>query len=110
MPHCIVEYSADFDKEFDIESLIETVHHSSLNTGLFSEQAIKCRAIAYPHYSVGAEKKHFIHVTIKILPGRTVDQKIQLGQLVQKDLSNLVNSAADISVEVIDLAGDTYFK
>ncbi|MGH1349787.1 MAG: 5-carboxymethyl-2-hydroxymuconate Delta-isomerase [Methyloligellaceae bacterium] len=110
MPHCIVEYSSDLSNEFDIEALIETVHHSSLNTGLFAEGSIKCRAAGYPHYLVGAEKKHFIHVTIKILAGRTIEQKMQLGQLVQKDITNLVNSSASVSVEIVDLAVDAYFN
>ena len=110
MPHCIIEYASELSSEINVDTLVETVHHSSLNTGLFSENQIKCRAVGYENYLIGASKKAFVHVTIKILAGRTIEQKAQLGQLVLTDLKKLLDGLEDISVEVLDLANEAYFK
>ena len=108
MPHCIVEYSSDLTAEVEISGLVETIHHSSLNSGLFSEDSIKVRAISSPAYLVGGQKNNFIHVTVKLFAGRTADQKQQLGQLVLDDLRKLVPTVESISVEIVDLAKEYY--
>ncbi len=110
MPHCIIEYSSDaLSEQVSADMLVNTVHHSTLNTGLFSEGAIKCRAYGSEHVLVGGAEKPFVAVTIKLLSGRTLEQKQHLGDLMLKDLKTLLPNVESLSVEVLDLA-EAYFK
>ena len=116
MPHLILEYSNNFDGELDFEPFFVTLHkllEEKLPTDISS---CKSRCIARELFFIGDchIKNAFAHLTIKILAGRTDENKNKLGNEILKMMRNFFhphkcNLILQLSVEVIDL-DKHYFK
>jgi 5-carboxymethyl-2-hydroxymuconate isomerase len=114
MPHCIIEYSQELEANFDPTLMIDATHNGAVASGLFDESHIKSRTVSYQHYKTGTGKLRFIHITAKILSGRSRKQKASLSQhileqfkllLIDKGLTSIV-----LTVEVRDMDKETYSK
>ncbi|MEH6628346.1 MAG: 5-carboxymethyl-2-hydroxymuconate Delta-isomerase [Motiliproteus sp.] len=110
MPHCIIEYAKELEQTIAIPELIERVHAGAVACGLFQEADIKTRAIAYEYFRTGTGTDPFIHVTMKILSGRTQEQKKQATQSVLNQLETLAVVPLSLTVEVRDMVRETYSK
>lgn len=110
MPHCILEYAKPLAAKLDSMRLVEAVYQGAFNSGLFEGPDIKTRAIAYDDYLTGTDKTSFIHVTVKILSGRTEEQKQRLSSEVIKTLMALALSDISITVEIVDIDSASYAK
>ncbi len=108
MPHCVIEHSADIDGLV----LLKPVYDGTLASGLFdaSGKDIKVRAIAYDNYKVGEMLASFIHVSLKILSGRSDEQKSMLSEAVLSELQQLAISDSSMTVEVLDIDRASYSK
>lgn len=108
MPHCIIEHSAQIDGAI----LVPLVHQGALDSGLFEPEGsdIKVRAMSYANYQTGSVDIHFVHVGLRILSGRTPDQKLHLSGLVLEKLKSKLRCDCSISVEVIDVDRQSYAK
>lgn len=106
MPHCIVEHSS----ELDAATLVKAVHQGAIQSELFDCAAIKTRAISYQHHCGDDAFKHFVHVNLKILSGRTEQQKAKLSNIVLEQLKALNLSRISLTVEVSDLHRESYAK
>ncbi|CAH6898562.1 5-carboxymethyl-2-hydroxymuconate isomerase [Vibrio chagasii] len=108
MPHCIIEHSSTINAE----QLNKEVFLGALNSELFEADGrdIKVRSIAYENYQTGTEKEDFIHVTVRILSGRSDTDKATLSETVMTQLLALSLSRASITVEVLDMDRNSYGK
>ena len=108
MPHCIIEHSPNIPSE----GLMHAVFDGSLHSQLFLPNGadIKVRAIAYQNFKLGDGKTSFVHVVVKILAGRTDEQKQRLSQEIIKKLSGLGHQDISITVEVVDMERQSYQK
>ncbi|MFW0754517.1 5-carboxymethyl-2-hydroxymuconate Delta-isomerase [Pseudomonas sp. H11T01] len=108
MPHCIIECSATLDGDM----LTSKVHQGTLDSMLFEPDGsdIKVRALTYHSYIVGGFKTDFVHVTVKILSGRSLLQKAVLSKSIQAKLSELDLVSCSITVEVVDIERASYLK
>ncbi len=108
MPHCVVEHSTNLDSDL----LVEKVFIAASSTGLFEPDGsdIKVRALGYSSYMTGPKKSDFIHVILKILFGRTSEQKLSLSNAVIEELVALATNDISITVEVVDMDRDSYRK
>lgn len=106
MPHCIIEYS----KGLDDSKLINSVHKGALNSHLFDEHHIKTRGMVFTNYKVSSTIQAFVHVTTKILSGRTVEQRSTLSHSILAELQKLNYSSASLTVEVIEIERESYAK
>ncbi|WP_019027440.1 5-carboxymethyl-2-hydroxymuconate Delta-isomerase [Colwellia piezophila] len=113
MPHCIIEHSINIDSN----TLIPLVFNASLESSLFEQDGsdIKVRVLPFVHYQTGmlssaATQVDFIHVTLKILSGRSTEQKLMLSKLVLKSLATLALKSCSTSVEVVDIDRASYSK
>lgn len=108
MPHCIVEHSASLNSEL----ILPLVFSGAMESELFEIDGsdIKVRAIIYHSYLTGPEKTDFIHVTLKILLGRTVEQKQVLSKSVLSQLQKLELKSCSLTVEVMDIERASYSK
>ena len=108
MPHCIIEHSSTINAE----QLNNKVFLGALNSELFEADGrdIKVRSIAYENYQTGTEKEDFIHVTVRILSGRSDTDKAMLSETVMTQLLSLSLSSASITVEVLDMDRNSYAK
>jgi 5-carboxymethyl-2-hydroxymuconate isomerase len=110
VPHCIIEYSKNLKKVISIDKLIDCAFESIVQADLFDPKAIKVRAKAYKYYKSGLERNEFIHISIRILQGRTSEQKAALSALVQSTIVPLVGNTKSVSVEIIDMNTASYNK
>jgi len=108
MPHCLIEHSATLDGN----PLISHVFNGVFQSGLFEPDGsdIKVRAISFSDYCVGYSQDDFIHVTLRILSGRSVDKKRLLVKSVMKHLNAEELKNCSISVEVVDIDSKIYEK
>ena len=114
MPHCIIEYSQELENEIDPKLMINVAHQGALASGLFEESHIKSRTVSYQHYKTGTKDLRFIHITARILSGRTLEQKANLSQYILAQFKALLErkglSAISVTVEVSDMEREAYSK
>ncbi len=103
MPHCIIEYAQELESSLDIKALVQCVHESAMASGLFSEKAIKTRAIAVEYFRTGTSEQAFIHVTVRLFDGRTTEQKAALSRAVLEDVIGLVGKLKNVTVEITEI-------
>lgn len=108
MPHCIIEHSSTINSD----QLNNKVFLGALNSGLFEADGrdIKVRSVAYEHYQTGTTKEDFIHVTLRILSGRSDAHKATLSNTVMTQLESLSLVDASITIEVVDMDRSSYSK
>ncbi|KKJ75560.1 hypothetical protein WH95_17805 [Kiloniella litopenaei] len=109
MPHCIVEYAKPLENHIKIADLITELFEGMESTELFDRAAIKVRAIASDHFLTGSDKQLYVHTTIKLLPGRSSQQKEVLGTKLLETKRQKLADQAMLSVEIVDL-NEAYFK
>ncbi len=110
MPHCIIEYSRTLESQVSPSVLVETVHQAAVASALFDVTHIKTRALTYAHFQSGSAQADFIHVTIRLHAGRTVEQKKHLSSLVLNHLASIKLSAVTITIETVDMDSASYVK
>ncbi len=71
MPHLIVEYSANLERDLDIPRVVAAVHAAALETGVFPIGGIRTRAERRDVYAVADNHPDnaFIHVQARIGKG-----------------------------------------
>ncbi|MGF1849148.1 5-carboxymethyl-2-hydroxymuconate Delta-isomerase [Vibrio lentus] len=108
MPHCIIEHSSSIKSD----ELNNKVFLGALNSGLFEADGrdIKVRSIDYQNYQTGTTKADFIHVTLRILSGRSDENKATLSNTVMMQLESLSLVDASITIEVVDMDRNSYSK
>jgi len=110
MPHIVIEYAAPLEQEVDIQALVEAAFAGAEASTLFDPAAIKARAHAVDAYWTGGDKQPFVHITVKLLPGRTNAQKKALSASVFDAVAAMLKPDIALSVEVNDLDADVYTK
>src|SRR5690625_7268411 len=78
MPHMTVEYTENIASEINTNDLLTKMNKSLVShEGLVTPQGIRSRAIQLTDYLVGHGDREnaFVHVTLKIAPGRTEGAK-----------------------------------
>lgn len=79
MPHVTVEYTDNIESEANIGELLKKINESLISEGdTFTPGAIRSRAIKLTEYYVAdgtGDNDAFVHVTMKIAPGRTPEVK-----------------------------------
>lgn len=108
MPHCTIEYAEPISIPSSV--LIEAVRLASASSGLFDENHIKLRAIGFTDYQVGIGNEKFIHVTARILSGRTLEQRKQLSSILLNALGELPLNNRAITVEIVEMERESYGK
>lgn len=87
--------------------------------GNFDPDQCKCRSFSFDEYLVGRTdqtESSFIHITFKVLSGRSVEVRKNLSQkiieLTEKFFTdlNLPNKRCDITIDVVEMNRDTYQK
>lgn len=110
MPHLIIEYSNGLDKREDMTKLMQTVYDAAVASEVMNPADIKIRAIPYFNYRLHDSQDTFVHTTCRLLAGRTPEQKIELAELLRKNIADLMPHVYSISVEIVDMDPDSYKK
>jgi len=110
MPHCVIEYSSPLENQVSEKQLMDLVFEGAVNSQLFDVNSIKCRVIGYQSYLSKAEESDFIHITIRILAGRTIEQKSTLSQYVIQNLAGIGLKDISMTVDICDIETQCYAK
>ncbi len=110
MPHVILEFTEDSASPDQISPLLDSVHQAVIDSGLFRPSHIKSRAVPVAHYRTGTNQRPFIHVQLRIKPGRSPSQKQALTAAVVGAIRDQKLAACIITAEVVDLEADSYSK
>lgn len=114
MPHCIIEYAKPLEKVISSSALMQAVYHGALKSELFEPTDIKLRTVPYVEFASGENQNAlFVHVCLKILSGRTLEQRTMLSQAVLSELNGLesdFSSETSLTVEVYEIEKASYAK
>ena len=111
MPHCIIEHSEDLLKSITPRKLIESVLNGAKKSELFQLNHIKLRTQSYEYFQKGdVEQASFIHVTLRILQGRTIAQRQGLSEWVLQEFEVLALKQVTITVEIVEMETSSYSK
>ncbi len=119
MPHIIIEHSSDINNDLILKIQNGTqATLSSVKEGNFDLEQCKVRSHAFEQYLVGSSNQNhssFLHVTIKILAGRSAEVRKIVAQKVIDFLNqtlskNIKSQRFDLSVDVVEMDRNTYQK
>lgn len=110
MPHCIINYTRDVEQKIDIEKLLNVAFDAVDSSGLFSRASIKARAIGFDIFQSGQDRDDYIHIDLKILSGRTAEQKKTLSDHMINSLALFVGDTKSLTVDIIDMETEAYGK
>ena len=84
MPHLNIEYSANLDEVLDIQALVDRIHDTALDTGIFPLGGVRTRAEARTHYRIANGDPHagYIHMMVRIGSGRDVETRRTAGDRI----------------------------
>src|SRR5699024_242971 len=116
MPHLYIEYTDNISGEADIAGLLEKVNQTLLgHSDIIPAGGLRTRAIELQDYIVadGTEDDAFVHVTLKLAPGRTDEQKKAVcDNLFQTIMGHFVHIFEKryiaLSMELYEFQNETY--
>jgi 5-carboxymethyl-2-hydroxymuconate isomerase len=84
MPHLNIEYSANLEEALDIQALVDRIHETALETGVFPLGGVRTRAEARPYYRIanGDPRAGYIHMMVRIGSGRDADTRKVAGEKI----------------------------
>lgn len=84
MPHITIEYSSNIADRLHVDTCIRRVHDAAMTTGIFADDALRTRASERRHFRVadGHPDNAFVHVTLRMRPGRTPEVKQAAGRVI----------------------------
>ncbi len=114
MPHCILECSPEILAGCDQNTLMQSCFDAAFASELFEADDIKVRLLPLQNQLVGETGLSQLHIDIKILDGRTPEQRKQLADgvliAVQQYLLSCAVRHASLSVEISEIERASYAK
>lgn len=99
MPHLVVEYSGNLEQSLDLDSLLDCLHETAIETGMFPIGGIRIRAYKAENYRIAdcAPDNAFIHVTAIVGAGRPLDRREQVSATIFKALCDELTALTETS-------------
>lgn len=117
MPHFVIEYSANLEPDINLRAIVDAVHKSAVDSGLFKIGGIRVRTLKHDIYKIadGNPEHAFLHVRANILEGRSVADREKLGNTTIAAVDSLLGAAHKkrgiaLSVEVSEIDHNMSFK
>ena len=110
MPHLVIEYSENLRERVKETQLLKTLHTLVVDSGLFAPSAVKGRSLAYSDYVLPEGANSFIHITLSILAGRTLEQRVALNEKLFQTVHSLIGNVDKLSCNLHEMDKDTYRK
>jgi 5-carboxymethyl-2-hydroxymuconate isomerase len=82
MPHLNIEYSANLEDALDVQALVDRIHDTALETGIFPLGGVRTRAEARKYYRIanGDPRAGYIHMLVRIGAGRDLEVRRAAGE------------------------------
>lgn len=92
MPHLTIEYSANLEPQLAVQPLVDRLHEAAIETGVFPLGGIRTRAATRPYCRVadGDPANAFVHVELRIAPGRDHATRERVGAHVFAALTDML--------------------
>lgn len=110
MPHFIIEHADALPDEDTIKDAMNIMLDCGANCGFIQRADSKVRVVPYTHVLFGDGRSRFIHVTVKLLAGRTDDQKESLSVALRDALDTRFPAIDSISIDIRDMNPACYKK
>lgn len=84
MPHLNIEYSANLEDQMDVQALVDRMHQTALETGIFPLGGVRTRAEARKYYRIanGDPRAGYIHMMVRIGAGRDAETRRAAGERI----------------------------
>lgn len=84
MPHLNIEYSANLEEALDVQGLVDRIHETALETGIFPLGGVRTRAEARKYYRIanGDPRAGYIHMLVRIGSGRDFEVRRAAGEKI----------------------------
>ena len=111
MPHLVLEHSTEGHGDaFDVKILMQALHDAAAATGVMQAADIKIRAMPYADYLLAGKRDGFCHVTVRMLEGRTPEQKLAVSEALRAVMARLLPHTKSLSVDIRDMDAHAYKK
>lgn len=117
MPHFVIEYSANLDPDIDLRAVVDAVHKSAVDSGLFKIGGIRVRTLKHDIYKIadGNPEHAFLHIRVAILEGRSAEDRERLGNATLTAADAMLSNAQKkrgiaLSVEIGEIDHNMSFK
>lgn len=97
MPHLNIEYSANLESALDIQALVDRIHETALETGIFPLGGVRTRAEARRYYRIanGDPRAGYIHLMVRIGSGREFETRRAAGDRIFAALCDFTQEVFD---------------
>lgn len=116
MPHFILEHTNNIVEVINSRELFGKLHEILSASDSFHLADMKSRVVTYDDYYVGDGKNEnaFVHLTLSILTGRSLELRQHMGQKLLQTLEEYFTQSraklnCKITVEIHEINRDTHF-
>ena len=116
MPHQVIEYSANLEKDLDIEELVDAMHSAAAGLESLPLAGIRTRAARRDVFRVADSHPDntFINVTLRVAP-RRAEVKRDIGETLFEALKDHVQTLLDtrpvaLSLEIQEIDAEFRWK
>lgn len=117
MPHLILEYSSNLERDIDITSLMKVLADTAVGTGVFPLGGVRVRCHPSTHYRIadGDPDNAFLHLMLRIGHGRELEKRKRAGQAIFDALTDalapvMARRPLALSAEIVEINPDTTWK
>lgn len=117
MPHITVEYSSNLEDHVNLRGLVDDIHETVVQSGLFEPADLRTRAARRTIYRIadGRAENIFLHVVARMREGRTVAERRSLGgdllRAAREALAGLpASTPVAVSVEIQEIDREMLFR
>lgn len=112
MPHVVIEYFAPADEagRLDRQAMLGAALDAAAGSGIMQREDIKVRLLPSEAILFGDGRRSFIHVTVSLLAGRTVEAKLALAEAMTAALRDTCPQIGAISTDIRDMEPGCYKK
>jgi 5-carboxymethyl-2-hydroxymuconate isomerase len=117
MPHLNIEYSANLEDTLDVQALVDRIHETALETGIFPLGGVRTRAEARQYYRIanGDPRAGYVHMVVRIGSGRDLDTRRSAGERIFAALCDFTDELYQsrplaLSFELQEIAPDLAWR
>lgn len=110
MPHFIIEHGNAFATAADRQAAMQIAADCGAASGFIRPEDIKVRLRAYDDFLAVDGRRGFAHITVRMLEGRSVNQKTSLSVALRKAFAQRFPTLESLSIEICDMHAESYKK
>ena len=117
MPHVIVEYSANLERDVSLRRLVDSLHAAALATGVMPIGGLRTRAERRDVYAVadGDPENAFVAVLVRLGQGRDAETRRRVAEalmtVLEQETAEAFNTRGlGLTVEVQEIDGTASLK